>query len=309
MNTKDNKQNRVLVTGTMAFDEIITQSASSGRVIGGAATYISYSSSFFSNNIYVSSIIGNDFPLSFLEEMNSKGISTEMIEIAKEKKSFFWKGEYKNDFNTRVTHDTQLNALELYKPKLNKGLNDFRLVMLGNLEPGIQMEILSQVRNDDKFIILDTMNYWIDKTEKKLFEVISKANLIVINDEESKMLGKSDSLQKCAEYIMSFGLKYVIVKKGSEGAELFSKKQKSVIPAFKIKKVVDPTGAGDSFAGGICGYLSSRPKINFLEIHNSMIYGTVIASFCIQEFGVAGLQKLSAENVNERMLTFNEYLL
>ena len=153
------------------------------------------------------------------------------------------------------------------------------------------------------------MNYWIDKTEKKLLEVISKANLIVINDEESKMLGKSDSLQKCAEYIMSFGPQYVIVKKGSEGAELFSKKQKSVIPAFTIKKVVDPTGAGDSFAGGICGYLSSRPKINFLEIHNSMIYGTVIASFCIQEFGVAGLQKLSAENVNERMLTFNEYLL
>ena len=181
--------------------------------------------------------------------------------------------------------------------------------MLGNLEPGIQMEILSQVRNDDKFIILDTMNYWIDKTEKKLFEVISKANLIVINDEESKMLGKSDSLQKCAEYIMSFGPQYVIVKKGSEGAELFSKKQKSVIPAFTIKKVVDPTGAGDSFAGGICGYLSSRPKINFLEIHNSMIYGTIIASFCIQEFGLAGLQKLSTENVNERMLTFNEYLL
>jgi len=309
MNTKDNKQNRILIAGTMAFDEIITQSASSGRVIGGAATYISYSSSFFTNNIYVSSIIGNDFPLSFLDEMNSKGISTEMIEIAKEKKSFFWKGEYKNDFNTRVTHDTQLNALELYRPNLSKGLNDFKLVMLGNLDPGIQMDILSQVRNDDKFVILDTMNYWIDKTVKKLSELISKVDLIVINDEEAKMLGKSHSLQKCAEHIMSCGPEYVIVKKGSEGAELFSKKQKSEIPAFRIKKVVDPTGAGDSFAGGICGYLSSSPKIDFVELHNSMIYGTVIASFCIQDFGIVGLRKINIENVNERMQTFNKYLL
>ena len=309
MNMKKNKKNQILVAGTMAFDEIITKNANSGRIIGGAATYISYSASFFTNNIYVSSIIGNDFPLKFLDEMNSKGILTEMIEISNEEKSFFWKGEYKNDFNTRVTHDTQLNALELYRPKLKEGLNNFKLVMLGNLDPVIQMDILSQVENDDKFVILDTMNYWIDNTEKKLFEIISKVNLIVINDEESKMIAKSDSLQKCAEHIMNCGPDYVIIKKGSEGAELFSKQKKSIIPAFNIKKVMDPTGAGDTFVGGICGYLNSRPKIDFVELHNSMIYGTVIASFCIEEFGLLGLQKLNKENIESRIKTFNKYLL
>ena len=309
MNMKKNKKNQILVAGTMAFDEIITKSANSGRVIGGAATYISYSASFFTNNIYVSSIIGNDFPLPFLEEMKRKGILTEMIEISNDEKSFFWKGEYKNDFNIRVTHDTQLNALEFYKPKLKKGLNDFKLVMLGNLDPGIQMDILCQVENDDKFVILDTMNYWIDETEEKLFELIGKVNLIVINDEESRMIAKSDSLQKCAEYIMSCGPEYVIIKKGSEGAELYSKQKKSTIPAFHIKKVVDPTGAGDTFVGGICGYLNSRSKIDFVELHNSMIYGTVIASFCIEEFGLVGLQKLNIENIETRIKTFNKYLL
>ena len=181
--------------------------------------------------------------------------------------------------------------------------------MLGNLDPGIQMDILSQVENDDKFVILDTMNYWIDNTEKKLFEIISKVDLIVINDEESKMIAKSDSLQKCAEHIMNCGPDYVIIKKGSEGAELFSKQKKSKIPAFKIKKVIDPTGAGDTFVGGICGFLNSRPKIDFVELHNSMIYGAIIASFCIEEFGLAGLQKLNKENIESRIKTFNKYLL
>tara|TARA_B100000963_G_C22631837_1_gene675332 strand:+ start:1085 stop:2014 length:930 start_codon:yes stop_codon:yes gene_type:complete len=309
MNMKKNKKNQILVAGTMAFDEIITKNGNSGRVIGGAATYISYSASFFTNNINVSSIVGNDFPISFLEEMKSKGILTEMIEISNEKKSFFWKGEYKNDFNTRVTHDTQLNALELYKPKLKEGLNDFKLIMLGNLDPRIQMDILSQVENEDKFVVLDTMNYWIDNTKEKLFEIISKVNLIVINDEESRMIAKSDSFQECAEYIMNCGPDYVIIKKGSEGAELFSKQKKSIIPAFGVKKVIDPTGAGDTFVGGICGYLNSRPKIDFVELHNSMIYGTVIASFCIEEFGLEGLLKLKTENIESRIKTFSKYLL
>ncbi len=306
---RKNTQNRILVVGTMAFDEIITESANSGRLIGGAATYISYSSSILTENIYVSSIIGNDFPLHFLEEMNNKGIFTEMIEVSNKKKSFFWKGEYKNDFNTRVTHDTQLNALELYRPKLKNGLNDFKLVMLGNLDPSYQLEILSQVKNNDKFVILDTMNYWIEKTEKKLFQAINKANLIVINDEESRMLVKSNSLQKCAEFIMNCGPEYVIIKKGSEGAELFSNHKKTSIPAYEISKVVDPTGAGDSFVGGICGYLNSINKIDFTELHNSMVYGTVIASFCIEDFGLARLQKTSIKNIDERIKTFSKYLL
>lgn len=307
MNMKRNK--RILVAGTMAFDEIVTSSANSGKVIGGAATYISYSSSFFTDDIYVSSIIGKDFPLSFLDEMNGRGISTDMIEISNENKSFFWKGEYKNDFNTRITHNTQLNALEYYKPNLNSVSLDFDLVMLGNLDPNIQMDILLQVQNEEKFVVIDTMNYWIEKTEKKLFEVINKSNLVVVNDEESRMLGKSDSLQKCAESIMNCGPNYVIIKKGSDGAELFSKYRKTSIPAFAMSKVVDPTGAGDCFVGGVCGYLSSRPKIDFTDLHNSMIYGTVIASFCIEEFGLAGLQKISIENIDKRIKTFSKYLL
>ena len=307
MNMKRNK--RILVAGTMAFDEIVTSSANSGKVIGGAATYISYSSSFFTDDIYVSSIIGNDFPLSFLDEMNDRGILTEMIEISNENKSFFWKGEYKNDFNTRITHNTQLNALEYYKPNLNSVCRDFDLVMLGNLDPNIQMDILLQVQNEEKFVVMDTMNYWIEKTEKKLFEVINKSNLVVVNDEESRMLGKSDSLQKCAESIMNCGPNYVIIKKGSDGAELFSKYRKTSIPAFAMSKVVDPTGAGDCFVGGVCGYLSSMPKIDFTELHNSMIYGTVIASFCIEEFGLAGLQKISTKNIDKRIKTFSKYFL
>ncbi len=307
MNTKKNKQ--ILVAGTMAFDEIITKSAKSGKIIGGAATYISYSSSFFTDDIYVSSIIGNDFPVSFLEEMNSKGISTRLIEVSSKDKSFYWKGEYKNDFNTRVTHVTQLNALEFYKPCLNKSSINFDLLMLGNLDPGVQMDIYSQVKNDHNFVILDTMNYWIEKTQKELFEIISKVNLVVINDEESQMLGKSDSIEECAKNILSHGPDYIIIKKGSHGAELFSKHQRSTIPALDNIKVVDPTGAGDSFAGGVCGYLALQHMINFKEIHNAMIYGTVIASFCIEEFGLARLQRISKENIDDRIKTFTKHLL
>ena len=307
MNMKKNKQ--ILVAGTMAFDEIITKNAKSGKVIGGAATYISYSSSFFSNDIYVSSIIGNDFPVSFLNEMNSKGIFTRMIEVSNKHKSFYWKGEYKNDFNTRVTHVTHLNALEFYKPSLNKGSINFDLVMLGNLDPVIQMDIYSQVKNDNNFVILDTMNYWIEKTQKELFEIICKVNLVVINDEESQMLGKSDSIEECAKNILSCGPDYIIIKKGSHGAELFSKHQRSAIPALDNIKVVDPTGAGDSFVGGVCGYLALQPIISFKEIHNAMIYGAVIASFCIEEFGLARLQKISKENIDKRIKTFAKHLL
>ena len=307
MNMKKNKQ--ILVAGTMAFDEIITKNAKSGKVIGGAATYISYSSSFFTNDIYVSSIIGNDFPVSFLDEMNSKGIFTRMIEVSNKDKSFYWKGEYKNDFNTRVTHVTNLNVLEFYKPSINKGSINFNLVMLGNLDPVIQMNIYSQVKNDNNFVILDTMNYWIEKTQKELFEIICKVNLIVINDEESKMLGKSDSIEECAKNILSCGPDYIIIKKGSHGAELFSKHQRSAIPALDNIKVVDPTGAGDSFVGGVCGYLALQPMISFKEIHNAMIYGAVIASFCIEEFGLARLQKISKENIDKRIKTFAKHLL
>ena len=304
---KKNKQ--ILVAGTMAFDEIITKNAKSGKVIGGAATYISYSSSFFTNDIYVSSIIGNDFPVSFLDEMNSKGIFTRMIEVSNERKSFYWKGEYKNDFNTRVTHVTHLNALEFYKPSLNKSSINFDLVMLGNLDPVIQMDIYSQVKSDNNFVILDTMNYWIEKTQKELFEIICKVNLVVINDEESKMLGKSESIEECAKNILSCGPDYIIIKKGSHGAELFSKHQRSAIPALDNIKVVDPTGAGDSFVGGVCGYLALQPMISFKEIHNAMIYGAVIASFCIEEFGLARLQKISKENIDKRIKTYAKQLL
>ena len=307
MNMKKNKQ--ILVAGTMAFDEIITKNAKSGKVIGGAATYISYSSSFFTNDIYVSSIIGNDFPVSFLDEMNSKGIFTRMIEVSNKDKSFYWKGEYKNDFNTRVTHVTHLNALEFYKPSLNKSSINFDLVMLGNLDPVIQMDIYSQVKSDNNFVILDTMNYWIEKTQKELFEIICKVNLVVINDEESKMLGKSESIEECAKNILSCGPDYIIIKKGSHGAELFSKHQRSAIPALDNIKVVDPTGAGDSFVGGVCGYLGLQPMISFKEIHNAMIYGAVIASFCIEEFGLARLQKISKENIDKRIKTFAKHLL
>ena len=293
----------------MAFDEIITKNAKSGKVIGGAATYISYSSSFFTNDIYVSSIIGNDFPVSFLDEMNSKGIFTRMIEVSNKDKSFYWKGEYKNDFNTRVTHITHLNALEFYKPSINKDSINFDLVMLGNLDPVIQMDIYSQVKNDNNFVILDTMNYWIEKTQKELFEIICKVNLVVINDEESKMLGKSDSIEECAKNILSCGPDYIIIKKGSHGAELFSKHQRSAIPALDNIKVVDPTGAGDSFVGGVCGYLALQPRISFKEIHNAMIHGAVIASFCIEEFGLARLQKISNENIDKRIKTFAKHLL
>ena len=181
--------------------------------------------------------------------------------------------------------------------------------MLGNLDPVIQMDIYSQVKNDNNFVILDTMNYWIEKTQKELFEIICKVNLVVINDEESQMLGKSDSIEECAKNILSCGPDYIIIKKGSHGAELFSKHQRSAIPALDNIRVVDPTGAGDSFVGGVCGYLALQPRISFKEIHNAMIYGAVIASFCIEEFGLARLQKISKENIDKRIKTFAKHLL
>ena len=301
-----NQSHKAVVFGSISIDKIVNKYGAFSNVLGGSAAYALLANK--KNTCELVGVVGNDFQQKHFNLLSGHSISTNSL-TKLDGNTFCWGGEYKNDFNTRVTHVTHLNVLEFYKPSINKGSINFDLVMLGNLDPVIQMDIYSQVKNDNNFVILDTMNYWIEKTQKELFEIICKVNLVVINDEESKMLGKSDSIEECAKNILSCGPDYIIIKKGSHGAELFSKHQRSAIPALDNIKVVDPTGAGDSFVGGVCGYLALQPSISFKEIHNAMIHGAVIASFCIEEFGLARLQKISKENIDKRIKTFAKHLL
>ena len=307
MKSLSNKE--ILITGTVAFDDIETPTGSSGKIIGGAGTYIALAASIFSKKISLVSVIGDDFLKEDIKMLQSKNINSDMIERIAGEKSFYWKGKYHSNFKTRDTLITELNALEKFNPIVNQSSKKAEIIVLGNLHPSVQLSVLDQLDNDYNFVILDTMNFWMDTAIDELNKAINKTDLIVINDEEAEQLTGEYNLEKASNIILKMGPKIVIIKKGDKGSEIFSEKESFHIPAYPIKSVIDPTGAGDCFAGGLAGYLSSQDQIDFNSIKKSMIFGSIVASYCVEDFGVVGVQKLDFSDIQKRTEIFKPYLL
>ena len=294
---------KILVIGTLAFDSIQTPSLNSGVILGGAATYISFAISKISNNFGIVSVVGDDFPLEYLNRIKSTGADTSGVEIIKNKKSFFWSGRYHADINKRTTLDTKLGVLENFNPIIPKKFKDSNIVVLGNLHPSVQNKSINQLSGKNQFLILDTMNFWMDNNLEDLNQVISKVNLISINDEEAYLLTKEKSLENCAHKIIKKGPQYVIIKKGELGAELYSKNEKFSLPSFRVK-AVDPTGAGDTFAGGLAACLSEIRKVDFNSLKKGLILGTILASFTVEGLGTSSIEKIVKKNIIERLEIF-----
>lgn len=294
----------LLTVGTVAFDDIETPFGKADRAIGGAASYISLSASYFVNDIRLVSVIGEDFPESFLSEMKSRGIDQEGLQIKAGEKSFFWAGRYHNDMNSRDTLDTQLNVLADFDPVLPETYKGSDFVMLGNLTPDVQMRVIDQMQQRPKLIALDTMNFWMNIAMDSLRAVLRKVDMLIINDEEARQLSGAYSLVKAAAIIHDMGPRYVVIKKGEHGALLFEGENVFFAPALPLAEVFDPTGAGDTFAGGFMGYIAKTGSIDFDNMKRAVIYGSAMASFCVEQFGTERLRNLSAAEIEERVQRF-----
>ena len=303
------KNKQVLITGTVAFDEIETPNGSSGKIIGGAGTYIALAASIFGKKINLISVIGDDFLEKDIEMLESKNINTNMIERILGEKSFYWKGRYHSNFKNRDTLITELNALEKFNPIVNDSSRNAEIVVLGNLHPSVQLSVLDQIEENKSFVLLDTMNFWMDTAIDELKKAISKTDLIVINDEEAEQLTNEKKLDSAANKIFKMGPKTIIIKKGDLGSEIFNTSERFHVPAYPVRSVVDPTGAGDCFLGGLAGYLSSQQQINYKSLKKAMVFGTVAASYCIENFGVKGVQDLDLYQIEKRLEIFKPYLL
>lgn len=301
-------KNKILITGTVAFDDIETPFGSSGKVIGGAGTYIALASSLFTKNLAIVSIIGEDFPEKEIKFLNSKGIDTKMIEIIKGGKTFYWKGKYHENMIGRDTLSTELNVLEKFNPIINSEFSSSEIILLGNLHPFVQNTVINQCSNPNRFIILDTMNFWMDNALNELKDVVEKVDLIIINDEEAQQLTNESNIFNAGNKILKMGPKKVIIKKGEHGSIYLDSFHKYILPAFPVDSLVDPTGAGDSYAGGIAGFLSTKKEIGFHEIKEAMIFGTLTASFCVENFGVESLRNLDYEKLVSRLKIFKSYI-
>ncbi len=297
---------KLLIVGTVAFDTIETPFGKTDKILGGAATYIGLSASQFGVDSGIISIVGGDFPQEYLTMLNNKNIDTSGIEIKKDGKTFFWSGKYHNDLNTRDTLITDLNVLADFKPVVPNKFVDCDFLMLGNLHPSVQMDVIKQIPKRPKLVVLDTMNFWMDNTLDELMEVIKKIDVITINDEEARQLSGEYSLVKAAENIHKMGPKYVVVKKGEHGALLFNNGNVFFAPALPLEEVFDPTGAGDTFAGGFIGYLASTHDISFENMKRAIIFGSNLASFCVEKFGTERMLNLSHEEVQKRLQQFKE---
>ena len=306
---KDSNNSKLLITGTVAFDDIETPNGSSGKIIGGAGTYIALAASIFSKRISLISVIGDDFLEEDIKMLQLKSINTDMIERIDGEKSFYWKGRYHSNFKTRDTLVTELNALEKFNPVVNQSSKNADIVILGNLHPNVQLSVLDQLESNKSFVILDTMNFWMDTALDELKRVLLKTDLIIINDEEVEQLTSEQNLCVAAQKILEMGPKILIVKKGDKGSEIFNQKESFHIPAYTIQSVIDPTGAGDCYAGGLAGYLSTQAQIDFKSIKKSMIYGTIIASYCVENFGVKDVQGLDFLDIEKRLEIFKPYLV
>jgi sugar/nucleoside kinase (ribokinase family) len=294
----------LLTVGTVAFDTIETPFGKVERVIGGAATYISWAASYFTDQIHLVSVVGDDFPVHELETLQKRGVNLDGLQIMEGQKSFFWAGKYHIDMNSRDTLDTQLNVLANFEPIVPSDAKNSAFVMLGNLTPDVQMSVIEQMTSKPKLIILDTMNFWMDIALDSLKNVLQKIDVLTINDEEARQLSGEYSLVKAWEKIRAMGPKYLIIKKGEHGALLFHEEQVFFAPALPLAEVFDPTGAGDSFAGGFAGYLASTNDLSFENMKRAVIYGSAMASFCVEKFSLDRLRTLSSSEINERIGKF-----
>ena len=298
---------KTLIVGTVAFDEIETPKESSGKILGGAATYIGLSSALFDSRASIISVVGGDFDQKHLDLLRSKGLNTDSIEIISKGKTFYWKGKYHRDWNKRDTLNTQLNVLADFNPVVSTPDSNSEIIVLGNLHPAVQNTVLNQIISKNKCIILDTMNFWMDNSLEELLKVIEKANIIIINDEEALQLSGKDTLFNAADEILKMGPKHVVIKKGEHGAMLFNKEEFFTTPAYPVKKVKDPTGAGDTFAGGFAGYLSQKNDLDFETLKLAVVHGTVMASFCVEGFGTSQMETLNKKTFQNRLKEFKKY--
>ena len=295
---------KLLIVGSIAIDEIETPFGKTGRILGGAATFIGLAAEQFNINAGIVSVVGEDMPTKYLDLLEEKGIDLSGVEILKGRKTFYWKGRYHNDMNSRDTLITELNTLADFKPVVPNNFKDADILMLGNLNPSVQLSVIQQMEKRPKLIILDTMNFWMDNTLDDLMEVIAEIDVITINDEEARQLSGEYSLVKAAEKIHGMGPKYVVIKKGEHGALLFNEKNVFFAPALPLEEVFDPTGAGDTFAGGFAGYLASTTNISFENMKRAIIHGSNLASFCVEQFGTERMQNLKKEDVAHRLHQF-----
>lgn len=294
----------LIIIGTVAFDAIETPFGKTDKIVGGAATYASLAASYFYNNVKIVGVVGDDFHQADIDTFTEHGIDTEGLQIKAGEKSFFWSGKYHNDMNSRDTLITELNVLADFDPIIPESYQDCEYLMLGNLTPQIQQTVIKRLKKRPKLIILDTMNFWMDVAMDDLLETIKMVDVLTINDEEARQLSGEYSLVKAAKKILTMGPKYLIIKKGEHGALLFHEEKVFSTPALPLAEVFDPTGAGDTFAGGFIGYLAKAGTINFNNMKNAIVYGSALASFCVEKFGTEKILNLSAEEVADRVKEF-----
>ncbi|MCH2216769.1 MAG: PfkB family carbohydrate kinase [Flavobacteriales bacterium] len=297
---------KLLVVGTVAFDAIETPFGKTDKILGGSGTFVGLAAAQFGIQTGVVSVVGGDFPQSYLDMMNSKGMNTDGVEIVEDGKTFFWSGRYHNDMNSRDTLVTELNVLADFNPIVPKAYKDASIVMLGNLHPLIQNSVLDQMTKKPQLTILDTMNFWMNTALEDLYTVLRRVDVVAINDEEARQLSGMYSLVNAAKKIQQMGPEFVIIKKGEHGALLFHNEKIFFAPALPLAEVFDPTGAGDTFAGGIAGYLTKTQDISFENLKNAMIYGANLASFCVEKFGTERMEELTADDVKLRLKAFKE---
>lgn len=294
----------LLTVGSVAFDAIETPYGKTDKIVGGAGTFISIASSYFVENQNIISVVGDDFPKGTLKELNSRGINTDGLQIKNGEKTFFWSGKYHNDMNTRDTLITELNVLENFDPIVPESYQESAYLMLGNLSPSVQSTVIERLVNRPKLIAMDTMNFWMDIAMDDLKKTISMVDLLIINDEEARQLSGEYSLIKAAVIIREMGPKILIIKKGEHGALLFKDEEVFFAPALPLEEVFDPTGAGDTFAGGFMGYLASTEDLSFENLKRAVIYGSALASFCVEKFGTEKLLEITKDDILARVDRF-----
>lgn len=294
----------LIVVGTVAFDKVSTPFGSSDKIVGGAATYISLAASYFTKKNNLVSVIGDDFPSEFLDTMKSRNISLDGLQVIEGQKSFFWEGKYHYDMNSRDTLDTQLNVLADFDPVLPASYKDCEFLMLGNLAPQVQLAVINQLETRPKLVVLDTMNFWMDSAMEDLKEVLKKVDVLAINDEEARQLSGEYSLVRGARKILEMGPKYLVIKKGENGALLMDKNNMFYAPALPLEDVMDPTGAGDTFAGGFIGYLANSRDLSFENMKRAVIIGSAMASFTVEKFGTERLLTITEEDIDNRIQLF-----
>ena len=298
---------KLVSVGTVAFDAIETPFGKTNKILGGAATYIGFSAANFDNvDAAAVSVVGGDFPQEYLDLLTDRNVNIDGIEIVKDGKTFFWSGKYHNDMNSRDTLATELNVLETFTPVVPKDYQNADIVMLGNLHPLTQQSVLDQMSKKPKLAILDTMNFWMDIAMDDLKAVLKNVDVITINDEEARQLSGEYSLVNAAKKIYTMGPKYVVIKKGEHGALLFHEDNMFYAPALPLAEVFDPTGAGDTFAGGFSGYLAKTENISFENMKKAVIYGSALASFCVEKFGTERMLTLTDSEVYERLQQFKD---